>query len=114
MEDIYRGETRFAIFNIQIRNSGSAVLTTPDLSSDSINFLMKKNKTDENSDAYINVDADTTTSGSTGTAILYLSTDNTDVAEGYYYYELLWTKATGEKFVLESTGIRILDRVYKL
>lgn len=105
IKDISRGTTRFIILNIQLDG------VSEDLTADTINFLVKTNKTDANSDAVINVDADVITSGSTGTAIISLSVADTDIPFGNYFYETLWTKDTGEKFMLLDSNINILERV---
>ena len=105
INDIYKGTSRYIRINVQLNS------VAQNITGSTINFLVKEDKTDANIDAVIDTDADCLTSGSVGTAILYLSTTDTDIDTGNYFYELLWTKDTGEKYMLLESNINITYRV---
>jgi len=105
IKDIFQGTSRYIRVNIQLDS------VVANITGSTINFLVKENKTDDNTDAVIDTDADCLTSGSVGTAIIYLSPAETNVDTGNYFYELLWTKDTGEKYMLIESNINITDRV---
>ena len=105
IKDIPKGTSRYIRANVHLNN----VLTN--ITGSTINLIVKANKTDSNTDAVIDTDADCLTSGSVGTAIIYLSPAETDITIGNYFYELFETKATGEKAMLLDSTFNITDRV---
>jgi len=104
IRDFYAGTSKK--FNITIQYSGSA----PDLTSDTIIFYLKDNL-DDTSYA-LTASADVTSSGATGVAKFnILPAQTEDFNPENYTYELVWTLASGDEYVLEQAPVAILNRI---
>jgi len=84
LSSFYEGTTK--VFSVTILHNGAA----PNIISDTVRFIVKKNLSDADASALINTTADVTTSGSSGIAIFTLSSEQTEIAVGTYYYEITW------------------------
>ena len=84
---------------------------TPNISADTVTFFMKRSSDDTDADAEIVEAADVATSGATGTALFTLTPADTAVDVRGYHYDIVWTRSTGEEYVLESGTVSVLDRV---
>ena len=102
---IRKGTTRK--IRLSILYNGAAL----DVSGDTVNFMLKAGKTVLDSAASINVNADVSSEGASGVAIITLSAVNTALAAARYYYEILWTRSNGEVYVLDSDEVRIIARL---
>jgi hypothetical protein len=87
ISSFYEGTTK--VFSITITHNSVA----PDITLDTVRFIMKRNSTDSDADALINKTADVTTSGASGIAIFTLSQEDTEIPLGTYYYEITWAIA---------------------
>lgn len=105
LSDFYEGETKKFTVNISYKG------TTPDISGDTVKFLLKKQKTDLDQNAKIDKNGDVDTNGVNGQALFNLEPTDTAIEPGTYYYELIWTLASGEIYILESGKVNILDRI---
>lgn len=105
MSNFYEGET--------VNISGSITFngSAPDISSDIVTLMVKKNRDDVDSDAKIDVDADVTTDGANGNYYIDMPPATTTVTPGAYFYEILWFTSGGAKYVLESGSLIIIDRI---
>ena len=102
---IRKGTTRK--IRLSILYNGAVVSIT----GDTVNFMLKTGKTVVDASASINVNADVTSEGASGVAIITLSSTNTNLAAARYYYEILWTRSNGEVYVLDSDEVRIIARL---
>ena len=81
-----------------------------DISEDSCSVSFKT--TLEATTVALEVNADVTTSGSAGKAIFEISSSQTNITEGSYYYELKWLPSgSGETHILEQAQVNVLHRV---
>ena len=104
IKDFFAGTTKK--FNLTIEYSGS----NPDITSDSVTFLLKDNITDTT--YALTASADVTSSGATGVAKFNLTPDLTeDLNPENYTYELVWNLSSGEEYVLEQLPIAVLKRL---
>lgn len=108
LNDIYSGTTRYIRVNISLDDQ------IPDISSGSMDMIVKLHKGDSDSNAVLSSSADILTSGSMGTAIFALSPIDTNINPGNYYYEILWTRSNGDKYVVDQSTVKIKDRVYTI
>lgn len=102
---IRKGTTR--IVRLSILYNGAAL----DIRSDTVQFMLKTNKTDLDSAALVNTTADVTTYGADGVAVLTLSTTHTNQTVGKKYYEILWTRSNGEVYVLDAGEVAIIAKL---
>lgn len=105
LTDFYPGTTKK--FSVKITLNGAA----PDITADAVTFFMKRSPDDTDGAAAIVKAADVATSGATGTAIIGLSPADTAVATRGYHYDIVWTRATGEEYVLTRGTVKVIDRV---
>ncbi len=102
---IRKGTTR--IVRLSILYNGAAL----DIRSDTVQFMLKTNKTDLDSAALVNTTADVTTYGASGVALLTLNTTHTNQTVGKKYYEILWTRSNGEVYVLDAGEVSIIAKL---
>jgi hypothetical protein len=74
-----------------------------------VSIIFKTNKDDTDDDAIISKDA---SSYGDDYARIVLSPTDTDVDSGTYYYEIKWTNADDDVYILQSDTVNILERVY--
>lgn len=101
LNDFYKNTTKK--FDAAITFNG----TTPDISTDVVTFYLKDNKTDS---SYI-LTASADVSSSAGVAKFNLTDEQTDIPAESYYYSIVWDKVNGDKYVLDSNSVRIIDRI---
>ena len=106
LTNFFQGTTKE--FSVTISFNGQA----PDITSDTVSFLMKSEKSDADADAKISDTADVASQGSSGIALFSLASDDTGIDPGDYYWEILWTRASGKKYVLASEQIEVYERVF--
>ncbi len=101
MDDFVRGTT--VAFDYTMDIDGVAV----NIESDSVQWILKRSKTDSDAEAVILKEA----SKSGSVASFTLSPSETDLALGQYWHELKWTN--GENvYIIDSGRLNILDRVF--
>lgn len=104
ISNFYEGTTKFFTVTITVDEQ------VPDIRADTVTFMCKRpDKPD--SEAVIEEDADVTTEGEMGVAIFDLTPVMTAVPPASYNYEILWTRSSGEVYVLKLGSIKILERV---
>lgn len=107
VSNFYEGVTKK--FNVTISYNGS----NPDITSDTVNFIMKSSKSDDDANAAININADVT-AGSSGVASFTLASSDTVADPKTYYYEISWTLSTGEFYILDNDTVIVLNRITDL
>lgn len=103
------------VFKIELKFNG----VTPDIKSDTVSIIFKKRKTDLDSLAVLNKDADVYTEGNLGIATFTLSIEDTAISPGSYFYEIKWTVfgaiaevVNKQVRIMESDRVTVLERVY--
>lgn len=94
-------------FSVRIKFDG----IYQDISGDVVRFVLKSSKKDPDSEILIDVDADVATNGANGYADFTLTDTHTDQTPDKYYYEVIWTLATNEVYVVLQGSIKLLERV---
>ena len=103
LTDFYAGE--YKRVRVELTYNGKA----PDIANDGINFMMKSAKTATDTNADIDTGLDVVTEGFDGVAILELSAAETaTLTPGQYYYELKWTKSSGEVHIIQSGTVAVM------
>jgi len=105
LTNFYVGESKD--FSVTITYNGA----TPNITADTIRWIVKENRSDLDTSAVINVTADCVTNGANGVAYVNVTPAETDITPGNYYWELVWNLATGKEFVLEQDKIVLYERV---
>lgn len=105
LTDFYKGTTKKFEGTITLNSA------TPNITADTVKFLLKTEKEDTDVEALINESADVTTKGADGTYVFNLTKTITDVEVGKAYYEIVWNLSTGEEYVLGESTIEVLERV---
>lgn len=106
IKNIVRGTTRNV--TITITENGS----NPDITGDTVTITAKRNENDSDSEALFQNNADVTTSGASGIAIIAISATDSDVEPGEIFYDIIWVKSGGEKFpIVECDSFFIKKRV---
>jgi len=105
LRNFYRKTTK--IFKVELEFNDSV----PELRADTMSFILKKRRTDLDSEAYLTSEADMITEGGEGKAIFTLESDDLDLAPGPYFYEIKWFPDSSE-YVLDSGILTILDTVF--
>ena len=84
-----------------------------DLSSDAISLIVKQSKSDTDSNAVMNIDADVETSGEDGIAKIEITKDQSDVTPGKYYYDIYYypSDSPNKQYLLEKGSFTIKERV---
>jgi len=106
VSDFYEGSTKV----IRVKISKDGVLQ--DISADTVNIMFKTKKTDLDSAALINADADVITNGINGEATFNLTPVVTNINPGTYFYQIIWTEATGEKNPAPVDKVKVLEAIY--
>jgi hypothetical protein len=101
LNDFFRGTTKKFEVSITFNEA------IPDISSDNVTFYLKDNKTDSN--YTLTASADVTSSGSVGVAKFNLTDEQTDINAENYYYSIVWDLSNGDKYVLDSNTVKIID-----
>jgi hypothetical protein len=101
LNDFYKNTTKK--FDIAITYN-SAV---PDITTDEVKFYLKDNK--EDSTYTLTASADVTSSGSVGVAKFSLTDEQTNINAENYYYSIIWNLSNGDKYVLDSNTVKIID-----
>ena len=94
-------------FTVTIEYNGVAI----NITNDTVRFMVKENIDDTDAQAVINVTADVVTQGANGIAIFNLTSAQTDIDPGNYWYEISWLRVTGAEYTLEVREIELLERV---
>lgn len=105
LQDFYRGTTKNFDIVILINN------TTPNISGDEVKFYLATQKEDADADLIMSASADVTASGSSGIAVFNLTPTQTNVSASTYYYEIIWTTASGSKYVLDSSVVQVIETI---
>lgn len=74
-----------------------------------VSIIFKTNKEDSDADAIISKEA---INYGDDYARIVLSPTDTDVTDGTYYYEIKWTNADDDVYILQSDTVNIKKRVY--
>lgn len=105
LQNFYPGTTKSV--SVAITYHG----TEPDISADTVTLRLKRRHTDPDSAAVLTFIGDVLTSGAAGIALLAMTPADTSVPESTYCYDIVWTRSTGEEYVLVSGLVTALDRV---
>jgi len=105
ISDFRAGETKR--FTITCKIDGVA----QNITSDTVRFTMKSNRSDSDASAAIQKDADVATQGSSGVAIFTLTPTDTDVSPGSYFCDVQWIRSDGSEYVVYDGRISVLERV---
>jgi len=103
IEDFFVGET--VEITVLCKKEGVA----QDITSDTVTLTIKSNKSDADSSAVLQEDADVSTYGASGTAYWNLTPTQTALAVGTYYLDIVWYDGTKEHIVYDK-AIRVLER----
>ena len=103
MNDFFENTT--VKFSGVVSHDGS----NPDITNDTVTFLMKLNKTDTDTNAAVNVNA--INLGLGGAFDVILTPSITKDAVNIYFYEFVWLLANNERYILESGTVKILNKV---
>lgn len=109
LKDFYYKETK--PFSVTIVNKDTGI--SPDISADAVSVIFKSSIDLPDTQAAIAANADVTTNGATGKAAFVLTVSQTAVTPGTYYYDIKWTLQSGEVYILDSSTVKILPRVYQ-
>lgn len=101
--DFYENST--VNFTIQITQDRA----NPDVTADTITYIVKSAKSDPDASAVIDVDAVSLTADGKGT--FNLTPVITADIPGNYFQEIIWHTAGGAIYVLDSAALKILDKV---
>ena len=104
ISDIYRGET--AEITILCKRDGVA----QDITGDTVTMTIKEYKSDPDTGAVLQVDADVASYGASGIASWKLTATQTDIDTGNYYIDAVWYDGTDE-FVVYNGTVNIIERV---
>jgi len=105
IRDFYLGET--VEITVLCKKNGTA----QDITADTVTLTMKENKSDADSSAVLQENADVATYGVAGTAYWNLTPAKTEVLEvGTYYVDILWLDGTDEHIVYDGT-VKVMERV---
>lgn len=102
LKDFYEKTTKK--FDVTINYNGAS----PNITADTVTFVLKTKKDGETA---LTKTADVATSGASGVAKFTLSTTDTAIPYGRYYYEIFWTLANKDEYVIDSGEVNILNRV---
>jgi len=102
LKDFYQKATKK--FDVTINYNGAV----PDITADTVSIIFKTKKDGE---TILTKNADVTTSGAIGIAKFNLTTTDTNITHGRYYYEIFWTLSNSEEYVLIADEINILNRI---
>lgn len=105
LKDFFPGTTKR--FMVIITFNGES----PDITSDTVTFTMKRVMQIGDDKAAIVSAADVIGDGLEGKAVFTLSPADTAVAPGSYHYDIVWRVAGGDEHVLARNVVRVLDRV---
>ena len=104
ISDIYRGET--AEITVLCKRDSVA----QDITSDTVTMTLKSNKSDADSSAVLQVDANVATYGASGIAYWNLTPAQTDITADNYFIDIAWYDGTDEFIVYDGT-VNIIERV---
>lgn len=104
IKDFFVGET--VEVTVLCKKEGVA----QDITSDTVTLTMKANKSDADTAAVLQEDADVISYGINGTAYWNLTPAQTDIDTGTYYIDIVWYDGTKEHVVYDKT-IKIMERV---
>ena len=104
IENFYTGET--VEITVLCKKEGVA----QNITADTVTLTMKEDKSDADSSAVLQVDADVSTYGAAGTAYWNLTPAQTALTVGTYYMDIVWYDGTKEHIVYDKS-IKVLDRV---
>lgn len=105
ISNFYQGATKK--FTVTCKIGGTA----QDVTSDTVVFYMKTNKSDTDADAAILNSGDTVTQGSSGDVLFALSPTETDVTPGEYYCDVKWNTSGGDEHIAYDGVITVRERV---
>lgn len=108
LSDFYAGTTKTFRVTISLND------VAQDITADTVTFMLKEEKGDEDTDALIDVNADVATEGASGTAIFSLTPAETNVIVGKHYFDIVWYLDSGEEYVLLNGKVSVLERVSDL
>ena len=107
IENFYTGET--VEITVLCKKAGVA----QNIASDTVTLTIKSNKSDADGSAILQVDADVTTYGASGTAYWNLTPVQTAITVGTYYMDIVWYDGTKEHIVYDKS-IKVMERVSDL
>jgi len=90
---------------------------TVPIDEDQLLFIMKVDPDDSDDIAILTVQADVISQGASGTGYFHLSSAETNIALGLYFYEFKWNRSNGEEkiFPKETLGIiKVLKRAWDI
>jgi len=106
ISSFYVGETKAFSYTITLNSSN------PNITGDTVSFVLKRNKNDTDANALITKDADVATNGASGQADFELTPSDTDINPIEGFYEVKWTTAASKVYILDSDKVLVKERVY--
>lgn len=103
--EIVKGTTK--IYELQFREDGQCV----DITDWSVYFTVKENMKDSDANAKINKTVTTHSEPTQGKTLIELTTDDTDIDAGNYYYSIDYKDDEDNQQVLFTGRIRIAEPV---
>ena len=107
IENFYTGET--VEITVLCKKEGVA----QNITADTVTLTIKEDKSDADSSAVLQEDADISTYGAAGTAYWNLTPAQTAIAVGTYYMDIVWYDGTKEHIVYDKS-IKVMERVSDL
>lgn len=107
IEDFFAGET--VEVTVLCKKGGTA----QDITTDTVTMIIKENKSDADSSAILDEDADVVTYGASGIAYWKLTPAQTDITPGSYFIDIVWYDGTDEHVVYDR-AIKVKERVSDL
>lgn len=105
IRDFYRGTTKIFELKLSFNNE------VPNIQADKIKIILKKSTRDTDEEAVLLKEADTFTYGEEGKAVFELTSEETNISAGTYYYEIAWyTNGENDMYILESDRLQIKER----
>jgi len=104
VEDFYKGETKRISVLCKIDSIAQ------NITADTVTLTLKENKSDLDTAAILQEDADVSTYGGIGIAYWALTPTQTDLDVGTYYIDIAWYDGSNEYIVYDGT-VKVLERV---
>lgn len=94
-------------FELRLKFNGVA----PNIEGHEVTLIFKKRKDDPDTEALLLKNA-SLERGEEGIALFNLTPEDTSLNPGPYFYEIRWTTVFGDVYILESSSVSILKRVF--
>lgn len=102
--DFYRGET--SEITVLCKKEGVA----ENITADTVTLIIKSEKSDADTSAVLEKDADVSSYGASGIAYFDLAPADTDISPGSYYIDITWYDGTDEHIVYDGR-VTVKERV---